>query len=674
MLLLKPIRVGALELRNRMVMPAMHLGYSPLGRVSDQLVAFYRARAEGGVGMIVVGGCVINAEAGGPMFISLKSDADVEPLRRLAAAIKEPGAAACAQLYHGGRYVHGMFLDGKPALAPSALRSGLTKEMPREATHDDIRRTVADFAAAAGRAVRAGFDAVEIIASAGYLICQFLSPASNVRTDEYGGSLENRMRFGLEVLAAVREAVGAGKVVGVRLAGNEFVPGGGGLELSRAFAAALARGGVDYVSVTGGWHETRVPQILGEVPEGAFAYLSREIRRGLPVEVPVFLANRLGDPAKAEGVLRAGQADVVCLGRPLIADPQLPRKLAEGRLDEIRRCAACNQGCFDSVMRLKPVCCMVNPRVGKDAQAEPAAPTASRRVVVVGGGPAGMQAAVTAARRGHRVTLFEAAPVLGGQLNLASRIPGKEPLADVSRNLEAALEAERARGAVEVRLGARVGPDEIAALGPDVVVVATGSAPIAIDLPGADTSGIPVVQAWDVLSGEADVGERAVVLGGGATGAETALFLARRGTLDAATAAFLLVHQAEPEALIRELATRGTTRVTLVELQAKIGKDIGPSTRWNVTEWLARSGVEQLTGTEALRVTAEGLVVRSLESGEERLVPADTLVLAVGSRPEASLAEALRGRVPEVRVIGDAKAVRRALDATAEAHALAMSL
>jgi 2,4-dienoyl-CoA reductase (NADPH2) len=672
MLLLKPIRVGTLELRNRMVMPAMHLGYSPLGRVSDQLVAFYRARAEGGVAMIVVGGCVINAEAGGPMFISLKSDKDVEPLRRLAAAIREPGAAACAQLYHGGRYVHGMFLDGKPALAPSALRSGLTKEMPREATHDDIRRTVADFAAAAGRAVQAGFDAVEIIASAGYLICQFLSPASNVRTDEYGGSLENRMRFGLEVLAAVREAVGPGKVVGVRLAGNEFVPGGGGLELSRAFAAALASGGVDYVSVTGGWHETRVPQILGEVPKGAFAYLSREIRRGLGV--PVFLANRLGDPEVAEGVLRAGQADVVCLGRPLIADPQLPRKLAEGRAREINRCAACNQGCFDSVMRLKPVCCMVNPRVGKDVQAEPVAPAAARRVVVVGGGPAGMQAAVTAARRGHRVTLFEAAPALGGQLNLASRIPGKEPLADVSRNLEDALATEQGRGAVEVRLGARVGPDEIAALGPDVVVVATGSAPIAIDLPGAETSGIPVVQAWDVLSGQVAVGERVVVLGGGATGAETALFLARRGTLDAATAAFLLVHEAEPAALIRELSARGTTRVTLVELQRKIGKDIGPSTRWNVTEWLARCGVDQLTETEALRVTAEGLVVRSLENGEERLLPADTIVLAVGSRPEASLAEALRGRVPEVRVIGDAKAVRRALDATAEAHALAMTL
>jgi 2,4-dienoyl-CoA reductase (NADPH2) len=653
-----------------MVMPAMHLGHSPLGRVTDQLLAFYRARAAGGVAMIVVGGCAISAEAGGPMFISLKSDADVEPMSRLAATIKGPGAAACAQLYHAGRYVHAMFLDGKPALAPSALRSGLTKEMPREMTHDDIRRTVSDFAAAAGRAARAGFDAVEVIASAGYLICQFLSPASNQRTDEYGGTLENRMRFGLEVLRAVREAVGADRVVGVRLAGNEFVPGGGGLELSRAFAAALARGGADYVSVTGGWHETRVPQILGEVPDGAFSYLSREIRRGLPV--PVFLANRLGDPAVAEGVLRAGLADVICLGRPLIADPQLPRKLAEGRLREISRCAACNQGCFDSVMRLKPVCCMVNARVGKDAQPEAAPASAPKRVVVVGGGPAGMQAALTAARRGHRVSLHEAAPVLGGQLNLASRIPGKEPLVDVVRNLEAALHVEAARGTVEIKVGRRLGPDEIVALSPDVVVVATGARPIDVDLPGAEASHVPVVQAWDVLTGEAQTGERVVVLGGGATGAETALFIARQGAMDARTAAFLLVHEAEPEALIRELSARGTAQVSLVELQGKIGKDIGPSTRWNVKEWLDRSGVEQLTETEALRLTPEGVVVR--HGTEERLVPADTVVIAVGSRPDASLVEALRGRVPEVRVIGDAKAVRRALDATAEAHAVACSL
>lgn len=669
MLMLKPIRVGKnLQLRNRMVMPAMHLGYSPLGRVTDQLLAFYRARAEGGVGMIVVGGCVINDEAGGPMFLSLKSDENIEPMSTLAAVIKEPGAAACTQLYHAGRYVHSMLINGKEALAPSPLVSGLTREMPREMTHDDIRRTIDDFAAAALRSKKAGFDAVEIIASAGYLICQFLSPVSNERTDEYGGSVENRMRFGLEVLEAVREATGPDFVVGLRLAGNEFVPGGGGLALSKVFATELARHGADYLSVTGGWHETRVPQILGEVPKGAFSYLSREIRQS--VDIPVFLANRLGDPEVAEQVLRQGLADVVCLGRPLIADPELPHKIAAGQQTEIVKCAACNQGCFDSVMRLRPVCCMVNTTVGKEAKEEPAPPEETKKVIVIGGGPAGMQAALTAARRGHQVTLYEAAQTLGGQLNLASVIPGKEPLDDVSRNLAAELSQQQAEGNLEVELGHRISVMEVVAKHPDAVIVATGAQPINIVLEGAGA--LPVVQSWDVLSGAVDTGERVAVIGGGATGAETALFLARQGAIDANTAAFLLVHQGEDPELIREMAIHGTKQVTLIELQKKIGKDIGPSTRWNVKGWLKRAGVEILTETEALRLDPAGVVIRQGE--EERVVEVDAVVLALGARPDADLATQLDGQIPELHVIGDAKSVRRALDATAEGHATALKI
>jgi 2,4-dienoyl-CoA reductase (NADPH2) len=476
------------------------------------------------------------------------------------------------------------------------------------------------------------------------------------------------MRFGLEVLAAVREATGPSFVVGVRLSGNEFVPGGGGLELSKAFAEALDRAGVDYISVTGGWHETRVPQILGEVPDGAFSYLSREIRR--VVSAPVFLANRLGDPAVAEGVLRAGLADVICLGRPLIADPQLPQKLADKNLRSIVRCAACNQGCFDSVFKLRPVCCMVNARVGKESQPVPPPPEQKKRVIVVGGGPAGLMAALTAARRGHRVLLYEAKPVLGGQLNLASRIPGKEPLVEIVRNLESALQQEKAAGTVDLFVGESVGVEHIVAQKPDAVIIATGSRPIEIELPGS--SDIPVVQAWDVLSNDAETGDRVVVLGGGATGVETALFLARQGALDPHTAMFLLVHQAESDETIRDLSIRGTKRVTLIELQRKIGTEIGPSTRWNVKAWLDRVGVDVLTEAEALGFTRDGVRVR--QAGEERLVPADTIVLAVGSRPEASLAESLQGMVPEVHVIGDARSVRHALDATAEGYSIASKI
>jgi len=664
MLLLKPIRIGPFELRNRIVMPAMHLGYSPLGRVTDQLVAFYRERARGGVGLIVVGGCVINAEAGGPMFLSLRSDDDVPAMARLASAIKGEGARASAQLYHGGRYVHAMFLDGGKALGPSPVYSPFTKETPREATLDDIERTLADFAAAAGRARRAGFDAVEVLGSAGYLISQFLSPVTNKRTDRYGGTLEGRMRFGLEAIEAVRRAVGPDSIVGLRLAGNEFVEGGGGSDLAVAFAAEASARGLDYVSVTGGWHETHVPQILGEVPEGAFTYLARKVRQ--VSRAPVFVANRLGSPEVAEKTLRDGLADAICMGRPLIADPDLPRKLGEGRVREIVRCAACNQGCFDGVMRLRPTSCMVNPRVGAEAAARPSRAGRPKRVVVVGGGPAGMMAALTAAQRGHTVSLHERRDHLGGQLDLAAAVPGKAGLAVIAADLEVAVR----QAGVEVCLGAELDADAVLALGPDAVVVATGAAPAPLELPGSGT--IPVVQAWDVLAGREVVGKRAVVIGGGATGVETALHLARSGAMDAPTAAFLLVHGAEPPELIREMAIRGPRTVTLIEIERKVATEIGPSTRWSVMAWLERCGVEVLTSTEAVRLERDGLVVR--KSGSERLVPADGVVLALGSRPNAGITAALEGRVPELLVVGDARQVSRALDAIHEGYATACAL
>ena len=326
--LLTPIDVGSIRLKNRIVMPAMHLLYTPEGEVTDQLVAFYAERARGGAGLIIVGGCTIDEYSGGANMIGLDHDRFMPGLKRLAKEVHSSGALIGAQLYHAGRYAHSALI-GRQAIAPSAITSRFTREEPREMTKEDIKKVIDNYAKAAARAKEAGFDVVEILGSAGYIISQFLSPITNKRTDEYGGNLENRMRFGLEVADAVRKAVGKDFTVFIRIAGNEFVPGGNTNKEARIFAAALAGHGIDAFNVTGGWHETRVPQIPMEVPRAGFAYLARGIKE--VVDKPVIACNRINDPMLAERLIIDGMADMVGFARGLIADPMMPEKLMQGR-------------------------------------------------------------------------------------------------------------------------------------------------------------------------------------------------------------------------------------------------------------------------------------------------------------------------------------------------------
>ena len=341
-LLFEPITLNQLALKNRIVMPAMHLNYTPGGKVSDQLVAFYRERAAGGAGLIIVGGCVINDLSGGPVFISIKDDGDIEGLSRLAQAAHDQGAAIGAQLYMAGAYAHAMLIGTQP-ISSSPHTSGFTKDECRAMSLEEISQVQDDFAAAAKRGKQAGLDMVEILGSAGYLICQFLSPKINQREDHYGGSLDNRMRFGLETIAKVRAAVGPDFCVGIRIAGNDFVPGSHTNEEAALFAKACEAAGVDLINVTGGWHETKVPQITQELPPGGFSYLAREVKWAVK-SVPVAASNRMHTPELAEAVLARGDADLVCLGRPLLADPLWPAKAQAGQSQLIRRCVACNQG------------------------------------------------------------------------------------------------------------------------------------------------------------------------------------------------------------------------------------------------------------------------------------------------------------------------------------------
>ncbi|TKJ28434.1 MAG: NADH:flavin oxidoreductase [Chloroflexi bacterium B3_Chlor] len=657
------VNIGSLRLANRIVMPAIHLCFTPEGFVTDTLIDFYVERAAGGAGLIIVGGCPVDEYGGGRLMVGLSHDQFVPGLTRLAQAVHKHGVPLAAQLYHAGRYSLSTHIGRQP-LAPSAVRSSLTRETPREMTTEDIHRTIHNFADAASRAKIAGFDAVEISASAGYLLSQFLSPVTNLRQDEYGGSLEEKMRFPLEVVRAVRTEVGPDYPIIIRIAGNDFVKGGNTNREARLLAKELERAGVDAINVTGGWHETRVPQITMAVPRGAFSYLARGVKQ--VVNIPVISSNRYSDPLLADQMLRHGIADMIAMGRPLIADPELPRKAKEGRLDEILHCVACNQGCFDHIFALQPVSCLVNPRAGRERTYMLEQVASPKRVIIIGGGPAGMEVAATAASRRHQVILFEKDDRLGGQLSLASVAPGREEL----ETLVVSLCSQLQREGVEVKLGQEASVDLVLASGADAVVVATGAEPIVPEIPGVESE--HVVQAWDVLAAEVDVGERITVLGGGATGCLVALYLAQMGTIDAPTLRFLMLNRAETWKTLEELGTRGVKSVTLVEMLPKLGKDIGLTTRWTVLQDLQRCGVETVVNATVKQVLPHGVMV--VVDQQDRLIEADTVVLAAGVSSRNSLYEELKDRVNELHLIGDAKRPRKAYDAMHEGFEVGMAI
>ncbi len=662
-LLFSPLKVPNLELRNRIVMPAIHLNYTPGGKVTDQLVAFYRDRAKGGAGLMIVGGAAISDMAGGPMFVSIKDDQDIEGLRRLTQAAHDHGAAMGVQLYHAGAYAHRMLIGGV-AVSSSPHTSGFTKEEARELSLEEIPQVQDEFAQAARRAKEAGFDMVEILGSAGYLICQFLSPKINQRSDQYGGSLENRMRFGLEVVKKVRAAVGPDFCVGIRLAGNDFVPGSHTNRESALFAAACQEAGVDLINVTGGWHETKVPQLTPEVPPAGLTYLARGIKSA--VSVPVCASNRINHPDLAEEVLARGDADLVCMCRPLLADPELPNKAAAGKTHLIRPCVACNQGCFDAITKMQPVGCLMNPRAGFEAKPEPGPAAKPAKVVVVGGGPAGCQAALSAARRGHRVVLWEAADRLGGQPAWYHQATEKPDFALIGSYFRAAL----AEAGVELRLGRPADAEAVAAEKPDAVVVATGSTPALAPIPGSERPG--VVDAWSVLQGKVRPRGQVVVIGGGAVGLETAIFVAKKGALTPEQTYFLSLYRAEEPEVIDHLISTGSHRVTVVEMLPKVGQDIGRSTRWIVFGKLKRFGVALKTKVKVLAIEEGG--VRLAEEDGEALLPADTVILATGAKPNDALAAGLKEKGLKVHLIGDAAGAGSVLKSIAQGHKLGSSL
>ncbi|MEW6365967.1 MAG: FAD-dependent oxidoreductase [Acidobacteriota bacterium] len=641
-LLLSPIRVKCVELRNRIVMPAMHLPQPSGRRPSLDLTAFYEERARGGVALIMIGGCGIDMCGSGPYMLGIDSDEFRSDYERLNGAIKAHGAASGIQLFHAGRYARSADTGEKP-VAPSPVRSRLTGETPRELTQPEIEEIVRSFAAAAGRVRAWGFDVVEVIASAGYLVSQFLSPLTNHRTDAYGGSLEARARFMVEVIGAVRRAAGDETPIMLRLSGSDFVEGGNTLKDTVRIARIAAQAGVDVLNVTGGWHETRVPQISGFVPPKGFSYLARAIREAVAdLGVLVAASNRINDPLVAEELLRGGECDLVSMGRALIADPALPRKATTG--ETLIPCIACNQSCFDHLFDHQPAHCLVNPRAGRELAAVAGAAPRRKCVAVVGGGPAGCTAAITAAERGHRVVLFET-DALGGKARMCARSYGKHEW----RRLPEYYEARVAELGIELRSGRDAAVDEILGVSPDAVVLATGSIPATPPIPGADLPLVTTAEA--VLSGRTQTGRNVVVVGGAAVGCEVALELAIEGAATPDEIYFLLVNGAEDYESLRCLAFRGTNSVTMIEMLSTMGQGIGRSTKWTYMEELKRRGVRMLTNTKAVVIEPDGVVIET--RGETQKLPADTVVMATGYVPDSGLAAALAGKVPELHVIGD---------------------
>ena len=657
--LFESIRINTLELKNRIYLPAMHLGMCEDFMVNDRLVAFYAERARGGAGMIVVGNATVDDVSGNSQYIGAHLDEHLPGLTKLAAAINDNGAHSAVQLNHAGRYSHSFLMGGKEPVAPSAIASNLTREVPKALDTKGIKSIIASFSDAAFRVQKAGFSAVEVLSGTGYLISEFLSPLTNKREDEYGGSLENRMRFGLEVMAAIRGRVGTDYPVIVRLDNNDFMKGGMPREELEVYAQRLVQVGVDALCIKGSWHEARVPQLTPNVPRGMYGYLARNVKE--KVDVPVIASHRINDPKTARQLIGDGFCDMVAMGRGLIADPFLPEKAQAGRENEIVHCIACAQGCFDNLFKLKHVECLCNPRAGHELETRPVKSEYSQKVMVVGGGAAGMSAALAAHENGHDVILYEKEVRLGGQLHLASAPPGREEFLQLAKDLEAQLSLT----SVKLAMNTCVDEGVIASEKPDHVIVATGAEPVVPPIKGVDKR--HVVQAWDVLSGKAHTGQKVVIVGGGAVGVETALFLAEKGTLSGEAVKFLLLNQGETPDVLRELASKGSKEIVLIEMQEKVGKDIGKSTKWGMLQEMGRSRITVQVGTRVLEVADGGLFVAFGESRE--FVSADTVVLASGAVSVNPFGEMLESRGISFTKVGDAREIALAFDAVHQGFA-----
>ena len=632
--LFSPIKIKTLELKNRIVMPPMGtLIANPDGSPSDRLIDYYEARAKGGAALITVEVTAVHPSSAFGMgeigVSSIYDDKFIPSWKSYTDRIHAAGAKASIQLWHPGRQIAALGPE-MPPWAPSPLPCPCPncQDMPHVMTIADIEAMIESFAQAARRAKEAGFDAVEIHGAHGYLIAQFMSAYSNRRTDRYGGDLRSRMRFALEILQAARSKVGPDFPIFFRISADERVPGGRNLDESLTIAPILVAGGVDCLSISTGVYATGEYIVAPmSVPKGLNIYAAEQIKK--VVDVPIIVVGKLNDPLMAEQVIAQGKADLVAIGRGLYADPELPNKVAAGQFEDIRWCTGCLQECIQSLLTAFATKCQVNPEIGRERQMAITPAAKSKRVLVVGGGPAGMEAALVAALRGHHVTLYEKEAELGGQFRIASIPPTKQEILPFLKYLARQLD----KSGVKVVLGQEATASTVDELKPEVVVVATGSKPLIPDIPGAD--GENVVTAHDVLNFKLRTGQRVVIAGGAMVGCETADLLASYGR-----------------------------DVTIVEMLPEIASDMAPAPKGFLLQRLAEQKVKVVTSATIQRIAGDGLVV-SRDGKAETIGGMDTIVLAMGAVSVSELAKEIEGKVSEVYVIGDAQTPGKATEAIA---------